>query len=349
MPLRLPYRLSYLLARSRVDSRSRTPVRIRLPLRLALASALVPWLVACGNKNIDLVKAEMVPGGNYTYGQALDNNKSCADTTWKAYKDDKQRDMVSYHCEVVVPKAVLTPFLDKEAQALEEDRQTLRKNYDSYVAGTQKDLALRRDVCANDLSSAEVTRGDNLDTLAALRNGTYQRPEYSGGYTLESIQRKIDSDHKYVAKMFARCKAEIDGLERALAHMEKIKPDYMEAVDVYTKESLGQMETYYKQKRPINVNMVFPLQGQQLQRASFGMDVDGEVMTLIGNDIIAGFLGADDNKMPTAILNLLKSKSGDHIKAKFAFTCNRYYCDRDEALVNSQSLTKYEEPETPGS
>lgn len=318
--------------------------------RAVLLAGLTPWLlVACGNKNIDLVKAEMVPGGNYTYGQALDNNKSCADTTWKAYKDDKQRDMVSYHCEVVVPKAVLTPFLDKQAQALEEERQTLRKNYDYQVAGTQKDLALRRDVCANDLSNAEVTRGDNLDTLAALRNGTYQPKEYTGGYTLESIQRKIDSDQKYFAKMFARCKGEIDGLERALAHMEKIKPDYMEAVDVYTKEKLGQMDTYYKQKRPINVNMVFPLQGQQLQRPSFGMDVDGEVMNLIGNDIIAGFLGADDDKMPTAILNLLKSRAGDHIKAKFAFFCNRNYCDRDEALVNSQSLTKYEEPETPGS
>lgn len=318
--------------------------------RSVLLAGLVPLLVVgCGNKNIDLVKAEMVPNGNYTYGQALDNNKSCDDTTWKAYKDDKKRDMVSFHCEVVVPKAVMTPFLDKLGQTLEEERLGMRKDHDRRVEQIQKELAIRQEVCSINLSNAEVTREDNLEKLAALQNGTYRPHEYGDAYTLESIQRKIASDQKYAEKKFARCAGEIEGLQRALAHMEKIKSDYMEAVDVYFKERFGQLDTYYHQKRPINVNMVFPLQGQQVQRASFGMDVDGEVMNLVGNDVIAGFLGADDDKLPTAILNLLKSRSGSHIKAKFAFYCNQLYCDRDEALVKEYVLTKYKDPEDSGS
>ena len=329
--------------------RKRSP-QVGARIRNFLLAGLVPWLVvACGNRNIDLVKAEMVPGGNYTYGQALDNNKSCADTTWKSYKDDKQRDMVGFHCEVVVPKTVLTPFLDKLAKKLEEERRTLLRNYDSYVAEIQKDLVIRQQICVIDQSNAQATREDNRTKLAALENGTYRPSEYGMSYTLESIQRKIVKDEKYAATQAARCTGETAGLQRALAHMEKIKPDYMGAVEVYIGEKLRQLDTYYHQKRPINVNMVFPLQGQQVQRVTFGMDVDGEVMDWIGRDIIAGFLGPDDDKLPKAILELLESKSGSHITAKFAFYCNQHYCDRDEELVNKDVLTRYEEPSGTGS
>ena len=205
--------------------RKRSP-QVGARIRNFLLAGLVPWLVvACGNRNIDLVKAEMVPGGNYTYGQALDNNKSCADTTWKSYKDDKQRDMVGFHCEVVVPKTVLTPFLDKLAKKLEEERRTLLRNYDSYVAEIQKDLVIRQQICVIDQSNAQATREDNRTKLAALENGTYRPSEYGMSYTLESIQRKIAKDEKYAATQAARCTGETAGLQRALAPRYLLPPE----------------------------------------------------------------------------------------------------------------------------
>lgn len=323
----------------------RTAPRSRTGLRAALLAGLAPWLlVACGNRNIDLVKAQTVPKGGYTYGQALDNNKGCADTQWKATKDDKQRDIVSFHCEVGIPDSVMDASLQALDKKLAEDHKSRTEGFGITLERAQKDLALRLEICSNEVSSAEVARGDMLEKLAELKArplqpGMYGRP----GETLEQRQQEMDRLLRDIQRQeipSARCIEVPQGLDRAIAHMDKIRPDYMAASEGYTEAIRKETQAYYRQKRPTKVDIAFLVQGEAVRMLSFDINFNGEQMDFISHDIIHDFLGPDDTRLPKILMDKVRAGAGSHLREKlpFPFHCNQYYCDRDQAMVDKNLL-----------
>lgn len=70
-----------------------------LPCALVALASL--FLTACGDKNIELVKQQKLQSDNsFTIGQAYDNRPVCKDISWREYKDEKERTIVEYQCEL---------------------------------------------------------------------------------------------------------------------------------------------------------------------------------------------------------------------------------------------------------
>ena len=320
-----------------------TPVfaRVRMPKvrdgwRVVLLAGLVPLLVVgCGNKNIDLVKAEMVPNGNYTYGQILDNNKSCEDKSWKAFKDDKQREMVSFTCSVGIPDSLISEAIDGVEGRLQESRKLLMNRYAEHTS--QSGPGNLQEECVGDMERIAKARSRLLRELADMPNPVQ----------LEYHPDRLKSLDIFEAKLVEHCEAEQERRKRAFAHMEKIKPDYMAALEAYIGEKRKQTEAYYRQKRPTTVNLQFVVQGQDVRRASSTLDIDGENLSLVGQYMIAVFLGPDDTRLPKLLMEKVEMERDHRVKAQFPFTCDGLYCDRDKAFVENEEAkprTHYPRP-----
>lgn len=68
---------------------------------LALAAVLSLALFGCGHSEIDTVKAAAVPqDATHTYETALSNRTSCEKDEWRSFKDDSNRTVVEYRCDL---------------------------------------------------------------------------------------------------------------------------------------------------------------------------------------------------------------------------------------------------------
>lgn len=58
------------------------------------------FLFGCTNKDIKLVQEASIDGTQYTYKQVLNNVPGCDNPTWKTEKDDKDRNIVVFSCDI---------------------------------------------------------------------------------------------------------------------------------------------------------------------------------------------------------------------------------------------------------
>lgn len=71
------------------------------PIPFALAATLSLALFGCGHSEIDTVKAAAVPqDATHTYETALSNRTSCEKDEWRSFKDDSNRTVVEYRCDL---------------------------------------------------------------------------------------------------------------------------------------------------------------------------------------------------------------------------------------------------------
>lgn len=91
---------------------------------LALAAMLSLALFGCGHSEIDTVKAAALPqDATHTYDTALSNRSSCEKDEWRSFKDDTNRTVVEYHCDLKNGAALLAALRQQKISDTQHDYQ----------------------------------------------------------------------------------------------------------------------------------------------------------------------------------------------------------------------------------
>ena len=91
---------------------------------LALAAILSLALAGCGHSEIDTVKAATVPqDATHTYDTALSNRSSCEKDEWRSFKDDTNRKVVEYRCDLKDGAALLAALRQQKISDTQHDFQ----------------------------------------------------------------------------------------------------------------------------------------------------------------------------------------------------------------------------------
>lgn len=99
---------------------------------LALAAILSLALFGCGHSEIDTVKAAAVPqDATHTYDTALSNRSSCEKDEWRSFKDDTNRTVVEYRCDLKDGAALIAAFR-------QEKISETRHDYKGYYEGLDR-------------------------------------------------------------------------------------------------------------------------------------------------------------------------------------------------------------------
>lgn len=206
----------------------------------------VALLTACDSESIKQVKESV----NYsidstlTTGKAFETRSDCINGTWDEAKDNRDRTIVSYHCEFT-PQAIsiindeLQKRLTGTFNYVKNDRLYMLKNYNDSLKNTQDSIALY-DRFSQIFASAQAQLLEAYKKDEFAVNNLYFNDyvtsllglSYMGGYreTLETVcngdnysRYSRDIDEAYVAEsckknmypVFASYKKAIDALDRS--------------------------------------------------------------------------------------------------------------------------------------
>ncbi|VVE41803.1 hypothetical protein [Pandoraea cepalis] len=88
-------------------------------------------LAGCGHSEVDTVKAASVPQDpTHTYATALLNRESCEKDEWRSFKDDTNRVVVEYRCDLKSGAALLAAFRQQKIADTQHDFQGYYRGLD---------------------------------------------------------------------------------------------------------------------------------------------------------------------------------------------------------------------------
>ncbi|MWP61959.1 hypothetical protein [Gilliamella sp. Pas-s25] len=183
---------------------------------------LVLFLTACDNsENIKKVKALIYSqlDKTITVGNALDNRELCKKVNWESLKDEKQRDIVEYSCNLDTKKAenFLHTQLDDELNTLkskfvetdikvspeeykkfriDEVKASQNKRYKYTIYGNYVDINAQAFIYANAKLEAYNLLGQALDDIS--KSKAFIRYQQNRNYFIankENIEKVILEDH----------------------------------------------------------------------------------------------------------------------------------------------------------
>ncbi|WP_186125956.1 hypothetical protein [Burkholderia gladioli] len=129
---------------------------------LAAAASLSAALAACGHSEINTVKATTVPqDSTHTYETALSNRTSCEKDSWRTFKDETNRTVVEYRCELKSGAALLAAFRQQKIADTQRDFQ-------GYYHG----LDQTTEQASHNPEAAEKELADAQNKLAQLQSQT---------------------------------------------------------------------------------------------------------------------------------------------------------------------------------
>jgi len=135
-------------------------------------------LAACGSSSISKVKSSPISNGQaFTVGQALDNRKVCAATSWHTHKDERNREIVEYRCEL---KDATTYFKAQTTAWLASNEQHFKDVADSYDGKLQQ-MKSEVDEAKARLAQAQANKPSTADSQADFDS------------LIRGIQNQIDS------------------------------------------------------------------------------------------------------------------------------------------------------------
>ena len=106
---------------------------------LALAAILSLALTGCDHSEIDTVKAAAVPqDATHTYDTALSNRSSCEKDGWRSFKDDTNRTVVEYGCDLKDGAALLAAFRQQKINDTQRDFQGYLQGLDRTAGSIGK-------------------------------------------------------------------------------------------------------------------------------------------------------------------------------------------------------------------
>lgn len=169
---------------------------------LALAAFLSLALAGCGHSEIDTVKAATVPqDSTHTYGTALSNRDSCEKDSWRTFKDDTNRTVVEYRCELKNGAALLAAFRQQKIADTQHDFQGYYNGLQQAAGNIQnpeqleKQLADAQSQLAQLQANGARSGADAPNSPEALKQGIVNRESAMGAAqsTVERAQRELDN------------------------------------------------------------------------------------------------------------------------------------------------------------
>lgn len=148
---------------------------------LALAAILSLALAGCGHSEIDTVKAAAVPQDTtHTYNTALSNRSSCEKDEWRSFKDDTNRTVVEYRCDLKDGAALLAALRQQKISDTQHDFQGYVQGLDRTTESIrQKDPELLEKQLADAQSQLAQLQANNAplhaDSPEALKQTIVNR------------------------------------------------------------------------------------------------------------------------------------------------------------------------------
>lgn len=156
-------------------------------------------LTACGHSEIDTVKATTVPqDSTHTYETALSNRASCEKDSWRTFKDDTNRMVVEYRCELKNGAALLAAFRQQKISDTQHDFQGYYHGLDQTAESIrqQNPEALEKQLAdaQSQLDQLQANGATPADTPEALKQGIVNRDGAmeAAQSAVERAQRELD-------------------------------------------------------------------------------------------------------------------------------------------------------------
>ncbi|WP_209317790.1 hypothetical protein ACQVRY_13775 [Ralstonia pseudosolanacearum] len=195
---------------------------------LALVAVLSLALAGCGRSEVNTVKAAAVPqDSTHTYDTALSNRSSCEKDEWRSFKDDTNRTVMEYRCELKNGAALLAAFRQQKVSDTQHDYQGYYHGLDQTAESIRQK---NPDVLKKQLADAQRQ-------LAQLQaNGAP-----SGADTPEALKQAIvnrESAMQAAQSSVERAERELDdvrnnrtGVQQERARFEQAEKDALAQID----------------------------------------------------------------------------------------------------------------------
>lgn len=124
---------------------------------LVSAALLSAALTGCGHSEIDTVKAATVPqDSTHTYETALSNRASCEKDIWRTFKDDSNRAVVEYRCELKNGAALLAAFRQQKISDTQRDFQGYYHGLDQTAGSIESPEQLEKQLADAESQLAQL-------------------------------------------------------------------------------------------------------------------------------------------------------------------------------------------------
>ena len=145
----------------------------------------VATLVACSKSHsgvggddpaMNLVRAQPSKAQGLTLGQVLDNSPNCASRKWSTEKDKYGRDVVTFKCDLTIPRERLDVVRQKNAEIFRSNVESFGRECPelarAYLDQTQQKYAAYYDRfnSANEVLQFVVNQGEIVETRAGLND-----------------------------------------------------------------------------------------------------------------------------------------------------------------------------------
>lgn len=205
---------------------------------LALAAILSLALAGCGHSEIDTVKAAAVPqDATHTYDTALSNRSSCEKDAWRSFKDNTNRTVVEYRCDLKNGAALLATFRQQKIADTKRDFQGYYNGLDQAAGSIQNPDQLAKQLAdaQSRLAQLQANGAPRADTPEALRQEIVNRTSEmeAAQSAVERAQRERDdarSNQTGVQQERARFAQEE---KDALAQIDKTYSGITKATEVF--------------------------------------------------------------------------------------------------------------------
>ena len=208
---------------------------------IAFATVVSLALAGCGHSEIDTVKAAAVPqDATHTYDTALSNRSSCEKEEWRSFKDNTNRTVVEYRCDLKNGAALLAAFRQQKINDTKHDYQGYDQGLDQTAESIrqqnpemlEKQLADAQSQLAQLQANSAPSRAD---TPEALKQATVNGESAMEGAqsAVERAQRELD-DARNAQAGVQQERARFDQEEKdALAQIDKTYGGVTKATEVF--------------------------------------------------------------------------------------------------------------------
>ncbi|WP_321885989.1 hypothetical protein [Paraburkholderia bannensis] len=205
---------------------------------LVLVAVLSLALAGCGHSDVGTVKAAPVPqDSTHTYDTALSNRDSCEKDEWRSFKDDTNRTVVEYRCELKNGAALLAAFRQQKIIETQHDYQGYYRGLDQTAGSIQNPEQLEKQLvdAQSQLAQLQANGTPSANTPEALKQGLVNRSSEMevAQSAVERAQRELD-DARGNQTGVQRERARFEQSEKdALAQIDRTYGNVMKATEVF--------------------------------------------------------------------------------------------------------------------
>ncbi|CAJ5019545.1 Uncharacterised protein [Burkholderia pseudomallei] len=194
-------------------------------MSLAIAAILGVALSGCGRSEVDTVKTTAVPqDATHTYDTALSNRSSCEKDEWRSFKDDTNRTVVEYRCELKNGAAVLAAYRQQRIADTQRDFQGYLSGLDQTVGSIQNPEQMKKQLAdaQSHLAQLQADGTPSADTPEALKHALVNRSSEmeAAQSAVERAQRELDD-----------ARSNQTGVQQERARFEQQEKDALAQID----------------------------------------------------------------------------------------------------------------------